>query len=71
LALYTYRCVACEYTFELRRAMSDDTLPECPECGKSVEKVFGKRASFILNGAGFYVNDYKKENSTDSVKKGS
>jgi putative FmdB family regulatory protein len=33
MPLYEYRCGGCGEQVVLRRTMSDDTLPACPQCG--------------------------------------
>jgi putative FmdB family regulatory protein len=33
MPLYEYRCAQCGEPVALRRSMSDETVPACPQCG--------------------------------------
>ena len=59
---YEYECQSCNHKFEKFQSMSDEPVKECEKCGKEVKKLFGT-AGIIFKGSGFYVNDYKKDNS--------
>ncbi len=62
---YEYECQTCNHKFEKFQAMSDEPVKECEKCGKEVKKLFGT-AGIIFKGSGFYVNDYKKPEKTES-----
>ncbi|MCG6142141.1 zinc ribbon domain-containing protein [Leptospira mtsangambouensis] len=67
MATYDYHCNTCGKDFEHVQSMKDDALTECL-CGKkgSVERRISASAGIIFKGSGFYVTDYKKDNSTPS-----
>jgi putative FmdB family regulatory protein len=45
---YEYECEACGHRFERRRAITDESLTECPKCqGKIFQRISG--------GSGFIV----------------
>ncbi|NBY20580.1 zinc ribbon domain-containing protein [bacterium] len=63
MPLYEYKCDSCEKTFEVIQKFSDGPLKDCPECGKSVEKLMSL-GSFQLKGSGWYNTDYRKSSSS-------
>lgn len=56
---YEYKCGRCG-TFEQWQSIKDDPLAVCPKCGSRVERLISTGGGFILKGAGFYQNDYRK-----------
>lgn len=54
-------CDSCG-VFEDLVAM-DDVITNCPVCGRKVETIMSVPGGFILNGQGFYTNDYKRMES--------
>lgn len=68
MPLYEYKCDHCQKTFEVIQKFSDSPLSECPDCGKSVEKLMSL-GSFQLKGSGWYNTDYKKGASSSSPSK--
>lgn len=65
MPLYEYRCETCQKTFEVIQKFSDNPLSQCPDCGKSVEKLMSL-GSFQLKGSGWYNTDYKKSSAPSS-----
>ncbi len=63
---YEYECRACNHSFELFQAMSDEPVKVCPECGGSVRRMIGGGTGIIFKGSGFYVTDSKKSSSSAS-----
>jgi putative FmdB family regulatory protein len=59
---YNYKCEECENVFEDFHSIKE-TVEECPECGGSVHKYFGKAPSIQFKGDGFYINDSKEDDS--------
>ncbi len=61
---YEYKCNDCEVVFEKLQKMTDEPIKVCPECGGSVKRLIGSGAGLIFKGSGFYITDYKKNNTT-------
>ncbi len=69
MPIYEYKCEHCDETFEVLQKFSDDPLTECILCHAGPVKKLISVSSFVLKGAGFYVNDYAKKSDgkeTDS-----
>lgn len=62
---YSYACKACEHSFDVQQALSDDSLKVCPECGGELRKVFGQ-VGVTFKGSGFYRNDSGSASKTKS-----
>jgi len=61
---YDYRCKACKHEFEAFQNITDPVRRKCPSCGRlSLERLIGAGAGLIFKGSGFYVTDYKRDNS--------
>jgi putative FmdB family regulatory protein len=60
---YEYECTECKHKFEVFQSMSDAPIANCEKCSGKVRKLFGK-AGIIFKGSGFYVNDYKKKDTS-------
>ncbi|MFM8315786.1 MAG: FmdB family zinc ribbon protein, partial [Deltaproteobacteria bacterium] len=65
MPLYEYRCESCQKTLEVIQKFSDSPLTQCPDCGKSLEKLMSL-GSFQLKGSGWYNTDYKKSSTPSS-----
>lgn len=65
---YDYRCKTCGKEFEHFQSMKDDALTNCL-CEKSgeVERLISRGSGIIFKGSGFYVNDYKKSESSTTT----
>jgi len=57
---YEYRCSE-GHDFEQFQSMSDESIPNCPECGALSERLLSGGAGFIFKGKGFYITDYRSE----------
>ncbi|MBU3758890.1 MAG: zinc ribbon domain-containing protein [Candidatus Omnitrophica bacterium] len=66
---YDYRCESCAHEFEHFQSMSSRPLSRCPECGKKLERLFGRGTGVIFKGSGFYQTDYKKPVSGEAAEK--
>lgn len=76
MPIYEYKCEHCGEQFEVLQKFSDNPLSECILCSKGPVKKLISASSFILKGAGFYVNDYpsesrKKAKQSDKKESGS
>jgi len=60
MPIYEYECKECKNSFSVNQKITDNSIPDCPECKGECEKLISK-SSFILVGPGFYVNDYKNK----------
>src|SRR5690554_2164187 len=68
---YDYRCTACEHSFEQYQAFTDNTLTDCPSCGKpELRKVFSS-IGVTFNGSGFYRTDSRGTTKADASGSGS
>ncbi|MBU1099919.1 MAG: zinc ribbon domain-containing protein [Bacteroidetes bacterium] len=56
---YDYKCLECQYEFEVFQKMTDSALTECPACKGSVKRLIGAGLGPIFKGSGFYQTDYK------------
>ncbi len=63
MPIYEYQCEKCGETTEVLQKFSDAPLTGCPSCGGHVEKLMSMN-SFQLKGSGWYVTDYKGQNSS-------
>ena len=63
---YDYKCNSCEKEFEFFQSMKDDPITKCILCEEEgkVKRLISKGSGIIFKGSGFYVNDYKKSDST-------
>lgn len=67
MPIYEYKCKKNGHRFEVIQKISDPPLKTCIHCRSKVEKLISASA-FVLKGAGFYVNDYKKGDGEKSGK---
>jgi putative FmdB family regulatory protein len=66
---YEYLCPKCGHEFEQFQSMKDEPLKRCPQCRKlGLKRLVGAGAGLIFKGTGFYITDYKKTGSPESVK---
>jgi putative FmdB family regulatory protein len=61
---YQYQCNACDHAFEVVQSFTDAAITTCPECGKSVRKVYSN-VGIVFKGSGFYKTDSQTK-KTDS-----
>lgn len=65
---YDYECQKCESKFEVFQSINDAHLTECEKCGGDLKRLIGGGTGIIFKGSGFYVNDYKKNSSSNTKK---
>lgn len=53
---YTFRCKACDKTFEIEHGMHEPHPAKCPECGGRLVRRFNK-PNVHYHGSGFYTTD--------------
>ncbi len=59
---YDFKCSKCDKVFERFLPVNFTYKPKCEYCGNNyTEQLITGGTGFILNGSGFYVNDYKKK----------
>ena len=64
---YTYRCENCGHQFDIFQHFTDDTLTECPECGKqTLHKVYSP-VGIVFKGSGFYSTDNRSPSGQTPV----
>ena len=64
---YTYRCETCGHQFDIFQHFTDDTLTECPECGKqTLHKVYSP-VGIVFKGSGFYSTDNRSPSGQTPV----
>jgi len=68
MAIYQYRCDACDNDFELMQGMNDPALKECPRCDKPITRKIGPCA-FHLKGDGWPGKEIKRENQKKGKEK--
>lgn len=57
MPIYTYRCDNCGVQFDVTQKFSDNSLTQCPECGKkALHKVYTP-VGIVFKGSGFYATD--------------
>lgn len=61
MPLYEYQCDTCDSIKEVLHKVLEDIEVSCDHCGSetAMHKIISA-SGFILNGAGFYQNDYKR-----------
>ncbi len=69
MPIYEYKCEHCNDTFEVLQKVSENPLTECILCHDGPVKKLISVSSFVLKGAGFYVNDYPSANKKKKEKK--
>ena len=66
MPLYEYQCESCSTRFERIQKFSDPPIETCPSCGGPVRKLLSSPA-IQFKGSGWYITDYAKKSSGDSV----
>ncbi len=69
MPIYEYKCDNCGEQFEILRKVSERPLTECISCHDGPVKKLMSVSSFVLKGAGFYVNDYPSESKKKTKEK--
>jgi putative FmdB family regulatory protein len=66
---YEYICKNCGHTFEEFQSIVELPLKTCPECHTDeLVRALGTGGGLIFKGSGFYLTDYKKNNSSPVTK---
>ena len=64
---YTYRCENCGHQFDIFQHFTEDSLTECPECGKqTLHKVYSP-VGIVFKGSGFYSTDNRSPSGQTPV----
>lgn len=62
---YDYKCADCGRIFEKFHGMNETPQVNCPDCQSlHTARQVSLGAGIVFKGAGFYVNDYKKNSSS-------
>lgn len=61
--IYAYKCSACGHEQDVLQKMSDPRLTVCPQCGQSTYVKQVTAAGFQLKGTGWYVTDFRGNDS--------
>lgn len=69
MPIYEYRCTSCGFQNDYLQKLSEPTLTDCPECGKSTFAKQVTAAGFQLKGTGWYVTDFKNNGNSKSASK--
>lgn len=67
MPIYAYKCDACGFAKDVLQKMSDDTLTDCPSCGKAEFKKQVTAAGFQLKGSGWYVTDFRGDKNATAT----
>ena len=67
MPIYAYKCDACGFAKDVLQKMSDDTLTDCPRCGKAEFKKQVTAAGFQLKGSGWYVTDFRGDKNAPAT----
>lgn len=66
---YEYKCVNCNYRFELFQTMTAAPISDCPECCKNtLKRLIGTGSGIIFKGSGFYQTDYRSNSYQTGAK---
>ena len=60
---YEYECLKCKSRFEIFQKMSDPPVKKCLKCNGNLRRLIGTGAGLIFKGSGFYITDYKYNQS--------
>ncbi len=63
MPIYAYRCSNCGHAQDVLQKMSDAPLTVCPSCGQSTYAKQVTAAGFQLKGSGWYVTDFRNNDS--------
>lgn len=69
MPIYAYRCADCGHAKDVLQKMSDPPLTECPACGAHRFEKQVTAAGFQLKGSGWYVTDFRNNNSSSKSDK--
>ena len=63
MPIYAYRCESCGHSKDVLQKVSDAPLSTCPQCGAETFRKQVTAAGFQLKGSGWYVTDFRNNNS--------
>ena len=66
---YEYECISCKRRFEIFQRMTEKPLKKCLYCNGKIHRIIGAGAGLIFKGSGFYITDYKKNNTSVPEKR--
>jgi putative FmdB family regulatory protein len=66
MPIYTYRCEQCGEEVEMLVSHHEPHPTECPACGGTLRRTFSGSVGLVFKGSGFYITDYKKQNTSTS-----
>lgn len=69
MPIYAYRCTSCGFQNDYLQKLSEPTLTDCPECGKSTFAKQVTAAGFQLKGTGWYATDFKNNGTAKGGSK--
>jgi len=55
---YSYRCGACNHTFDKVQRITEDAIKTCPSCGQDAASRLITSGNFMLKGGGWYGDLY-------------
>lgn len=67
MAIYAYKCAACDYAQDVMQKMADAELTTCPKCSKDTFSKQITAAGFQLKGGGYYVTDFKNSSKPEAA----
>ncbi len=59
MPIYEYQCAACSKVTEMLQKFSDPAPSKCEACGGGPLQKLISQTSFVLNGTGWYVTDFR------------
>ena len=59
MPIYEYQCAACSKVTEMLQKFSDPAPSKCEACGGGPLQKLISQSSFVLNGTGWYVTDFR------------
>ncbi len=68
MPIYAYKCESCGFAKDVLQKMSDAPLSECPSCGAATFRKQLTAAGFQLKGSGWYVTDFRGDNTGPAGK---
>ena len=63
MPIYAYTCESCGFSKDVLQKMSDAPLTDCPQCHAASFRKQLTAAGFQLKGSGWYVTDFRNNNS--------
>lgn len=67
MAIYAYKCAACDYEQDVMQKMADAELTTCPQCSKDTFSKQITAAGFQLKGGGYYATDFKNSSKPEAA----